>query len=752
MSIEGHVQDDRDGPINAVREALSTCLEMASQGEIEQALLAATEGIRTVTGARYVIIEAFGVPEGGTYSSGTTTGADPPEEAAEERTSPDPSSYVEERIVHGGQEIGLIRVFGTTGQGTLTQNNVPVLALFAAQVSLIVGRRRAIEEGGFGISARLAIENLPLAVFLLNANTREIVVETLASRSVLWFRGDSLADSEDSFGSLTFRSADGAASTLAEFIVHRVLSESDSLVVEEVVVEAPGERSLALEVSASPVLGEEGQVEYILVNVREATPQYPVETVGSEFWGRVSQYLWRLLTTIKGSAATALGSPVPLDPADIRHVLRLIDQQADQMRDLLGSLMDLTRIESGTLALTPESIRIADLVEQTLSLLLASGASYEVRFASGPSLPLARVDRGRLLQVLNRLISLSASRSTSAASVEVRAEAEGAGVKITVERQEAPNSGIHSRRSRESPWRDPDWEAVEDDLTIAICRGIVEAHGGRWNAEGQGSEIGGRFTFSLPAAPDDTAVEATEVVPGPLSSRSSDRDLPRILAIDSDPQALTYVQDTLSLAGYSPIATSNLEEVHSLIEAEVPQLVLLELMLPGTEGLELIGRIAGGLDAPVIFLSDRGREGELEQAFEMGGDDFIVKPFLPGELLIRVREVLRKRESQSRPKPSQIYSFQELEINYVERSVMVAGEPVRLSATEYRLLFELSISAGRLLTHTQLLRRVWGPEYGGDKRLVRAFVKNLRRKLGDDANMPKYIFTEAGAGYRMAKP
>ena len=174
-------------------------------------------------------------------------------------------------------------------------------------------------------------------------------------------------------------------------------------------------------------------------------------------------------------------------------------------------------------------------------------------------------------------------------------------------------------------------------------------------------------------------------------------------------------------------------------------------MLPGVDGIELLKPIFQITDAPVIFLSGRDGERDVVRAFEMGADDYIVKPFSPTELAARIEAVLRRRAASDRTRTHEPYALGDLTINYPERRVTVAGSPVQLTATEYKLLFELSVNAGQVLTQDQLLRRIWGPDYSGDSHLLRSFVKKLRRKLKDDANSPTYIFTEPRVGYRMAK-
>ena len=136
----------------------------------------------------------------------------------------------------------------------------------------------------------------------------------------------------------------------------------------------------------------------------------------------------------------------------------------------------------------------------------------------------------------------------------------------------------------------------------------------------------------------------------------------------------------------------------------------------------------------------------------MGAADYVVKPFSPTELVARIRAALRKGAASGRTEPREPYVLGDLTINYAERLVTVAGRSVHLSATEYKLLFELSVNAGRVLTHDQLLRRVWDQDYPEGSQLLRTYVTYLRNKLGDDAKSPTYISTEPRVGYRMAKP
>ena len=217
--------------------------------------------------------------------------------------------------------------------------------------------------------------------------------------------------------------------------------------------------------------------------------------------------------------------------------------------------------------------------------------------------------------------------------------------------------------------------------------------------------------------------------------------------VDDDPQALRYIRSILKDAGYHPLVTGDPNELPDLLRKHQPDLVLLDLLLPGPDGIELMERLPALADRPVIFLSGYGRDETIARALEAGAADYIVKPFSPTELVARIQAALRKEEGPAGP-----YRTGDLLINYAERRVSVGGRAVPVTATEYDLLRALSINGGRVSTYDYLLHRVWRARRGGAPRSVRAFIKKLRRKLGDDANRPRYIFNERGAGYRMPKP
>lgn len=249
------------------------------------------------------------------------------------------------------------------------------------------------------------------------------------------------------------------------------------------------------------------------------------------------------------------------------------------------------------------------------------------------------------------------------------------------------------------------------------------------------------MTFTLPVA-EESAVRAVSTGP-----RSAARPGKRVLVVDDDPHTLQHVRATLEEAGYLAVLTGVPEEVPGLLNTERPDLVLLDLMLPGTDGLQLMEDIPRLHEVPVIFLSACGREEIIAAALGKGCADYMVKPFAPRELLARIGAALR-----GRPGRAKVFELGDLAIHYDERRATLAGMPLELSVTQYDLLRELAVNAGRVVTHEALLGRVWKGNDSRDTRRVRAVIQNLRAKLGDDPFRPSYIFTVFGVGYRMAKP
>jgi DNA-binding response OmpR family regulator len=226
----------------------------------------------------------------------------------------------------------------------------------------------------------------------------------------------------------------------------------------------------------------------------------------------------------------------------------------------------------------------------------------------------------------------------------------------------------------------------------------------------------------------------------------------RVLVVDDDPLMLRLVKTNLDREGFQVIAAARGQEAIDLASVELPDLVILDLMLPDIDGYEVCQRLRQFSMVPIVMLTARGEQVDKLSGFEVGADDYLTKPFAPAELLARVRAVLRRTRMGEASMATPIVQCGELVVDFVKYRVTVRGQPVRLTPTEFRLLEQLALHVGKVLTHTELLTRVWGPEYLDDRDYLWAYVRHLRRKLEDDPEHPRLILSEPGIGYVLQCP
>jgi two-component system KDP operon response regulator KdpE len=218
------------------------------------------------------------------------------------------------------------------------------------------------------------------------------------------------------------------------------------------------------------------------------------------------------------------------------------------------------------------------------------------------------------------------------------------------------------------------------------------------------------------------------------------------LVVDDDAQILRALRTSLRAHGYDVVTAPDGETALDAVATGNVDVVVLDLGLPDIDGTEVIRRLRGWSDVPVIILSVRDTQEEKVGALDLGADDFVTKPFGIEELLARMR-ALRRRTRTDDAQPG-VLRFGSLEVDLAREQVRLDGEPVRFTPIEYKLLAAMASNPGKLLTHRWLLQRVWGPSYGTESHYLRVFIRQLRLKLSDDPGRPRFIVTEPGLGYR----
>ncbi|UYN88937.1 MAG: response regulator transcription factor [Anaerolineales bacterium] len=223
----------------------------------------------------------------------------------------------------------------------------------------------------------------------------------------------------------------------------------------------------------------------------------------------------------------------------------------------------------------------------------------------------------------------------------------------------------------------------------------------------------------------------------------------RILIVDDEPRFVRLIEANLQTEGYQVLKASNGRQAVEESAAHKPDMVLLDVMMPEMDGFQACARIREFSNVPIIMLTAKGDEDQRIKGLNLGADDYIVKPFSAGEMLARVRSVLRRAKTASQEAGETVFTRGNLQIDFARAEVRLEGELVSLSATEYRLLLQFAHAAGRILTAEDLLRNVWGEEYSEEKEILWVSISRLRQKLEKDPKQPEMIVTHSGAGYSM---
>ena len=784
MADSGDPKNDDGGHRERISTLTGAILRMSESLDLETVLREVVEGARTLTGARYgaiTTVDTAGRPENFITSG---VGDEEHRRLAEWPDGPrlfqhfrdlegplripdvlayvrslgfseaflPSSSFQGTPMRHRGSHVGNFYLAGKEGGEAFTDEDEEVLALFAAQAANAVANARTYRtEQRARADLEALVETSPVGVAVFDAATGGLLSLNREAKRMMGRLCEPGQTPDQLLEHLACRRADGSEIRLDELPLAEKLRNAETVRAEEIVLSVPDGRSVTTLLNATPIRTEDRTVVSMVVTMQDLAPLEELERQRTEFLQMVSHELRAPLISVKGAAATALGTDPRFEPAETREFFRIIEEQADRMQGLISDLLDAGRIDSGTLSVDPRPSHVADLVDQARRTFLSGGRVQNVQIEVPPDLPRVMVDARRIVQVLTNLLTNAARHSPVSSPIRVSAVLDELHVAVSVAdegRGIAPEALPHLLKRNFLAGQNGDRGLGGSGLGLLISRGLVEAHGGRIWVESPGIDLGSRFTFTVPVA---VGLDGPVASGAPASRSRSPGNGPEpacILVVDDDPNTLRSVRDTLASAGYATVATGDPRELPRLLRAEKPRLVLLDLMLPGTGGMELmehVPELAEG-EVPVIFISAYGGDETVAKALTMGAADYVVKPFSPTELTARVRAVLRRRAEPER------FVLGNLTIDYAGRQVTVRGGPVKLTPTEYGLLRVFSLNAGSVLTYDSLIRQVWDGQESAGVEVVRTFVKRLRNRLGDDIANPVYIHTERGVGYRMTRP
>ncbi|MEE9400224.1 MAG: response regulator transcription factor [Dehalococcoidales bacterium] len=225
-----------------------------------------------------------------------------------------------------------------------------------------------------------------------------------------------------------------------------------------------------------------------------------------------------------------------------------------------------------------------------------------------------------------------------------------------------------------------------------------------------------------------------------------------VLLIDDDPQLIRLVRANLETVGYRVLTAMDALSALKLVEMEMPDLILLDIMLPEIDGYELCQRIREFASIPIIMLTAKVEDTDKVRGLKLGADDYITKPFNVQELLARIEAVLRRTQDFEEINQPRTFTGGDVSVDFVQRRVTVRGEEIALTITEYKLLSQLVSNAGKVMLHRELLTNVWGQEYQDEVEYLRAYIRHLRQKIEEDPHQPRYILSKPGIGYTFISP
>ena len=766
---------------------VDACLRINENLEFDNVLEGVVESVRQLTDARYGLIIVL--DEAGSAQERLTAGMTPEETAQlwtfpegerileyfanietplrlrdfhshtralglPEFDPPQPTSptlsFMSAPLRHRNQSFGCFFVCEKKNGGAFTAEDEETLAIFASQAALVLANaRRFRDERRARADLEALIETSPVGVVVIDSKTGKFASYNREAERITEGLGAFDRRLDELLDVIKIRRADGREVSLDELSLAKALETGETVRAEEVVIEAPDGRRVTALINATPIRSGDGVIESFVVTMQDMTHLHALDRLRAEFLAVASHELNAPLTAIKGSAKTGLDRTPTLRTPEIKQLFRVIDYQTEQMEGLINDLLDVARITTGTLTVDQEPTSLTELVDRARVTFLSGGGRNNLKIELPPDLPLVMADMRRIVQVLANLLTNASENSPEASDIRLTAVKKGVYVEVSVI---DGGQGVSADRLPHlfRTFPRPDGGGLADHAGsgrgLAICKGIVEAHGGRINARNEGIGLGARFSFTIPIAEESGPAEPVSV---PDRGKRSRKGKLSILVVDDDPETLRNVRHVLSNAGYTLFVTGDPREAPNLVAKRHPNLVLLDLVLQGTDGVEVMRRVREREDVPVVFISAYGHDEAIARALDAGADDYLVKPFSPTELTARIRAALRKRYLGSGASGTNRFELDHLTIEYDLRRVTVGMREAQLTDVEYRLLEELSLNVHRTLTYRHLLTRVWRKTENYDRRSLRTVIKNLRRKLGDDSDDPSLIFNETRVGYRL---
>jgi PAS domain S-box-containing protein len=452
------------------------------------------------------------------------------------------------------------------------------------------------------------------------------------------------------------------------------------------------------------------------------------------------------LATLKGQATALLANFRHWGEEMVEDFLEGINRSTNRLIHQVERSLALTRIESGRLGLRPESCNMNSIIEHTLDRVEGMLADRKVLVKTPKDLPKVRVDPARIEEVLINLLENASHYSPPIRPITIRTQQEKTMVKISVTDQ---GRGVPKDKLREifEKYARVGSEGEGSGLGLYICQRIVEGHGGKIWVESPPAdqEEGARFLFTLPIMPEITTTELPRTQKEPWMEQVPEGDM-RVLIVEDEPDFQVLLRTILNEAGYQTEVAPDGQTALDVIQTSPPDLILLDWMLPGMDGLNVCKNIRRWTNAPILMVTSKTSQEDLIKALDAGADDYITKPFRTPELLARIQSAARRRKVWADEEPDR-FSANGLTINFDTQEVWLQGQRLDLTPTELTLLTYMARNRGQVLTYELLLDHLYGTEKEVSPHNLFVHVSRLRKKIEPDPEEPRFIITRWGLGY-----
>lgn len=452
------------------------------------------------------------------------------------------------------------------------------------------------------------------------------------------------------------------------------------------------------------------------------------------------------LATLKGHATALLANYKQWSDDMILEFLEGINRGTDKIIHQVDRSLSLTRVEAGRLGLRPETCDPHEVVMDAYERVVGSLRGVEVDFEFPEDLPEIRVDPARIEEVIINLLENAVRYSPPNHPVRVSAEAEDERIYISVE-----DKGPGVPKEIQGQIFEKNVQSEESSgasgLGLYISKRIIEAHGGQIWVESplEGEDHGTRFVFTLIALPDQEIVPSSEDI---AKTKETHEVSPgtRILIVEDEPDFQTLLRSILTEVGYEVEVVPNGPSAIEVVQTAQPDLVVLDWMMPGMDGINVCRNIRRWSTVPILLLTSKSSQDDLIIALDAGADDYVTKPFKSPELLARIRALLRRKETWAEEETNR-FSADGLLVNFDSQEVWLRGEKLDLTPTEYKLLAYQIHNRGQVLTYDQLLEHLYGLDEDRSRHDLFVHISRLRKKIEPDPENPQFILTRWGVGY-----